>query len=1118
MKSLSPSLPPPRESRSRGNGSALVITMMILVLVTVLAVGMMSLTRLERASARNTLDSVQARNFSDMAADHALALLRDAVTAAEATAPAASAGGHKFWASQPGRITVFNADGTMDAADSRDLFSSAAAGEPSFDLNQAMFGGKHPILPAQGNAAAPTMAVQYVNVLKNPAGAATQANPIMGRYAFWVDDESTKINLSTADGTQQGLTNSYGAGMPTEVNLQALTKGGVGIPSSLAVEISGRNGMFWQAGGVGRPFNLADEILQLAGVDTTLYEENRGDLTHFNRSPDQNIWGEPKIYLASETTQAVPRYVGIGPYPAINPSPASTPASGSLPGVQANSQPLTWIYPSSGTNAATSQLPFFKYTAYGSPTNTTVRLPQIFHDDNISYGQGIPLSEADYDLGMRIARYLKGFDSQGNPVQWPQFPGSASTGFAGKYTDRQIDELTLQMMSLLKQLYPDHFYGFTIPYLMPKGFLSGKPVRGLSRSPRFTEVLLQVTTAAGNPPSVSMTLTLECYLPKEFKGYNLSFGDVPSWTLAVNPRDIPGMNKVAQTVTGPSTLGSYWEDQSLTLADQNGQPAGADLFGNDPRVSDPDQAKAALYHDPWALKDSSKPYDAATNPYMGTAPNGYGVYAWRPIFSTGPLANSVYSPGKITRNSAGLASWNLGDYHSCVSVSGAVAYPMKKGTTQVTVGGGFSVALYDGSGSLVEMVPIDGLHPIAGESINDPGVRQTVLDAVIPIPGTTAQRTIPVPGRATFHMQVADPFVNNFPGDWVGSVNPAGSEITLGSQLASSTDPDIYQGRNTTAQPANGGDPQVAWWPEQNAAIPKSQRFPSAGYLQYLHTGLMPDKASDSLPLPQQKGTPYRLLNFSPSTAASQQTAGGDSYPDWALLDLFTTPAVFQPVNAAQAPPVCLTWGGATSGRINPNAVLVPFGITRVRPLEALFKGLQVATSYDGSGNPQFAPVDEIALATAVEAYIAGLGRPLMLPGEICNVPAVAADVYAGVASASRSRNDLVRQVVGNLSTRSNTFAVWTVGEVIQKKPGNVHYGEFEDGDLILGRSRMKYLVERYLDPGTDGVYGNAASKGGDGVLNTPDDPVTISPGAHPVMTYPLPYKYRIVSVVPVTE
>ena len=285
----------------------------------------------------------------------------------------------------------------------------------------------------------------------------------------------------------------------------------------------------------------------------------------------------------------------------------------------------------------------------------------------------------------------------------------------------------------------------------------------------------------------------------------------------------------------------------------------------------------------------------------------------------------------------------------------------------------------------------------------------------------------------------------------------------------------------------------------------------------------MPDPAYDPAynsaitSVQQQKGTPWRGLNFSPSSAASQQTNGGSSFPDWALLELFTTPAIFQPLGNPLPSPIIRTWGGATAGRLNPNAVLVPFGITRTKPLEALFKGVQVSTSYDGSGNAVQTTVDEAATASAGTSYIKGLGRPLMMPGEICNVPAMANYVYQGVDAAAQSRNDLVRQTVGNLTTRSNTFAVWAVAQSVQKKPGNTNYGTFESGDIILGQSRMRYVIERYLDPGTDGVYGNTVNSGSDGVVNTPDDPLTSgTASAHPAMSYPLPYKYRIVSMTQV--
>jgi hypothetical protein len=307
-------------------------------------------------------------------------------------------------------------------------------------------------------------------------------------------------------------------------------------------------------------------------------------------------------------------------------------------------------------------------------------------------------------------------------------------------------------------------------------------------------------------------------------------------------------------------------------------------------------------------------------------------------------------------------------------------------------------------------------------------------------------------------------------------------------------------GMNTWSQPANGGDPASAWWPPQSVYIPKSQRFPSAGYLQYIHTGLMPDPANDpndpryvagNIP----SGTPYRLINFSPSSSASQQTVGGASYPDWAMLDLFTVPAGLQPLGSPLPAPLQLTWGGATAGRINPNSAIIPFlsSVARTAPLEAQLKNLQVTTNYDSSGNPVASSIDEVSIAAAINTYVAGLGRPLMLPGEICNVPAVSNFVYSPVGPASASRNDLVFQIIGNLTTRSNTFTVWTVAQVIKKNPGNTNYGDFQPGDQILGEIRMQYLVERYIDLGIDGVPGDYAFPGSDGVVGTPDDLIDLS-------------------------
>ena len=83
--------------------------------------------------------------------------------------------------------------------------------------------------------------------------------------------------------------------------------------------------------------------------------------------------------------------------------------------------------------------------------------------------------------------------------------------------------------------------------------------------------------------------------------------------------------------------------------------------------------------------------------------------------------------------------------------------------------------------------------------------------------------------------------------------------------------------------------------------------------------------------------------------------------------------------------------------------------------------------------------------------------------------------------------NDLVRQMVGELTTQSNTFSVWTVGQVVKKLPGNSQYGEFESGDRVLSEVRLHLIVERYVDPGADGVQGNSENATAGGIRKPSD-------------------------------
>ena len=152
------------------------------------------------------------------------------------------------------------------------------------NLNRPLADGSRPII---GGPNPPDLSVKWENVLSDPSKAAGQNNAIIGRYAFWVDDEGAKINVNTADGTEKYTTNSLGIGSPSEVSLEVLFSGG--NAKDLSKEIVG----------VARTegFSSPREILRSAKVPADAYTDNVFALTAYSRSPELNIFGQPRMAL-----------------------------------------------------------------------------------------------------------------------------------------------------------------------------------------------------------------------------------------------------------------------------------------------------------------------------------------------------------------------------------------------------------------------------------------------------------------------------------------------------------------------------------------------------------------------------------------------------------------------------------------------------------------------------------------------------------------------------------------------------------------------------------------------------------------------------------------------------
>ncbi len=1100
--------------QGHGKGSAILIVLGAVVLITVLVVTLLTIARFERVSSSVNLAHNQAEVLSDLAADIAIERIGEATEAGRQPRSA--------WSSEPGRIHLFSmsAGNGQITRSTVNLFSGPpGADDPitkdlkSIDLNEPTLAGLYPIAPPAAGKSVANMKIGWINLLADPGVAASKTNQIVGRIAFWVDDESCKVNINTADGSQKNdPLQSYGFGTPSEISLAALPGASLTIASSIA--------LYATASG----FNSAAEVGRATGLGASFFADNKFNITYYSRSPDLNIFGEPKIQLfpVNRTTGGEVRNMMLGFYGAYG----AEAALANDTTIRAISSTISHVYPTS------AQLP--QTTVNGSPA----RLPQYLSEfKKPTVSQAMTTASFNYPLGMRMASYLNGRNSLGQSIIWPRFSGATASGFTGKYTARQIDSICLQIQDVVAGCWmADQGRTYSLPTIMAQGFLSSQIVSGIGRAPLFNEVFVEVQNSTASVSGKTIVnsqfrINAELVFPRFYEGTPLQapYGvDPANWPVGdtsaphtLNSQDRPLVT--SNLTTGNSLLGGRWMDNMLRIYDGSATQAdmdsnagsaqaGIDLMGNPGEILDPDQVKAAAYH-PFRLNSSGVGYNGSI------------------------LGQSTVRPAlQMTTMAAVGQSWYPGGYHAIMNANRPFAYPSKPNLTSMTVAGGLSLWTHNETGGTwrqFDFSPLEGLRGPTYTGESTASIRSTVLASVLPV-----SMSVPALGVTSYLLRVKDPLVNKNAGDWEAVTNPSGTQLTMEMPSsktvsyakggATSVDanfplasgivaPDNFDGDNPGYKPTGGGDPLSLWLPRQDIRMPKLSRFPSVGALNSVRTGILPDSGAS--------GTPWRSISLTPASGSGQTTAAG-SYPDWAMLDLFTVPFLPQkPVTMGsdtQTDARILTSGGSTEGRLNINNPRIPYpfsesvpGVTqtppeRTAPLEALFFGLKASTQYDVNGDPIYAVVDEKALAAAVQTYLS-TNSVMMIPGEVANVPEIDSYTYAGVTANARSRNDVVRQLVGALTTQSNVFSVWVVAQTVKKVPTNSDYGQFQAGDTVTGSIRRRYTIERYIETGKDGVPGNAVNPGLDGIVNTEDDPIDAA--YHPAMTYPLPYRWRIVQV-----
>ncbi len=346
-------------------GTALVMTLIILTVITLMILGLADLVRHETVASGSHQERDRALLLAQMGTDLVQGVLRK-----ETADPSL------VWASMPGALLV--PDASAAPADRTRLTSLVRlhSGMPSPDmlnadvelavlrpasLNIQTFDDQRPpthLITDQrtdpANPASPVvkLPLRWIYVRRNgtfdyaerpdltqvESSANPDKSPIVGRFAFWTDDESSKINLNTAwkrNGMSgaSGVPSRFSPSHPTAVSLAALEGMTPEMADRLHAAITPDHTYtdLDSASEGGRFFNSIREPRALGPDMARVLNAARFEVTHFSHDPDTTFFNEPRIVLTTQKKHARGR-----PFLDILTNPGSDTASGDDPGAIAH--------------------------------------------------------------------------------------------------------------------------------------------------------------------------------------------------------------------------------------------------------------------------------------------------------------------------------------------------------------------------------------------------------------------------------------------------------------------------------------------------------------------------------------------------------------------------------------------------------------------------------------------------------------------------------------------------------------------------------------------------------------------------------------------------------------
>ncbi|WP_050024168.1 hypothetical protein [Verrucomicrobium sp. BvORR034] len=1039
--------PARQKARRRESGAALIMTLFIVGVLTILVVGFLSTMQTERQAAGAYESSQRTKLVAQGAVSHAIELLRNNIPDPARLSEGPAQAPAENWVTNPGRLTLIRPGQPVRYVP---LHTGEVTVQPptgvlrdaeSVNLNKPLPGSTTPaIVPAAtGSTTPPEMRVKWVNLLRDPSAAAGPENRLSARYAFWLDDETARLNFNTAigkpaPGTDNRFTKqleggfmppiflrggddttsgdgkrTWGLGKPQSVNLDVLFSDPTKLMHDKLLAQTFLNGFA----------RFPEAIMDYADVadPKAWYEENKFNLTFYNRSPEFNAFGRSRLF-----TSYIPLSLEAGP-----------------------SYQLPFIYDPSSTNGAITPKGVEGTLEEGTLASGQLKDDQILNLNSLMGFFGVNgadiagpegyLADKANMVNRNQIRMLMDYFGR----KWPGYDRSFldKYGYLGSY---QIALNILQQARMATTQLDGGVADFSTAYAARSTSVNFFPNSGELAGAAPERFYWRVK----DPDTNKVVLMLP-----QTPGPHIT--ELRLFVQATNPDPAPKNNA---PTTESSRYIKYWYEVEYymqpfgPIVDLKEFPTRMDYFeitakggGKNPSQ----QFGATTAEDPrndrqWHNKFMNllATYPAANTligpkgaKLEGTAvPNRvvvkspeFAIGKFQRVDNDNPPTNKSDAPARKDDKITDLTPAQLTNIWDPVIFDSSV----NAGTAKV------SIRWRPGQGTLGnenrprQMIPL-GLTP----------------DDTLKVDLTVDLKDVGTPKVVSW--QIADPNLSSDAAQWVmtgpGKENKIGTpgKINAGEPAEDSSEKSKFR----SIQRAPDGAKISGYNYDRPDEYVTTSRVSSPGYWSLLHTGM-------------QSKTPWRTLSLDKADPS-------EGPPDWLLLDLFgaTYPMAHDQWKIDKKLPDSFStasYMGSTAGQVNLNSRIYPrndhFNIPdRHLPLEAVFKYLRSDS-------------DVTSLVDNITSYQTD-SQVFDYVGELAEVPG-----YDGGNTSAWARESLLRNMAGVLTTRSNTFGMWGVAQVLQKSSRNIQHDVYEAGDRVVGEKRFYALIERYVWTGRDGVPGN---------------------------------------------